>query len=174
MGVPRARGAAEDAAARLTAPRPSSAPPPLTFSPLPPSLRQSQPDPTSGPYEPADAGADADAHLSGGDATFPAEEAPPPFDAAPAAPAPPPPPGRPRPLPTRRGGADPVFKKCPGAPKRFKSSYVHFFTHFVETQKHRLGPDGLVRALRCALRRAGRALCAVRPFRSGERSLWCH
>jgi len=36
-----------------------------------------------------------------------------------------------------------VFKKAPGAPKRFKSSYVHFFTHFVEKKKLQVGPDGL-------------------------------
>lgn len=37
-----------------------------------------------------------------------------------------------------------VYKKAPGAPKRFKSSYVHFFTNFVEKKKQQLGPDGLV------------------------------
>jgi hypothetical protein len=37
-----------------------------------------------------------------------------------------------------------VYKKAPGAPKRFKSSYVHFFTHFIEKKKHELGPDGEV------------------------------
>mmetsp|Transcript_2334 Transcript_2334/g.5031 ORF Transcript_2334/g.5031 Transcript_2334/m.5031 type:complete len:502 (+) Transcript_2334:185-1690(+) len=36
-----------------------------------------------------------------------------------------------------------VYKKAPGAPKRFKSSYVHFFTNFVEKKKQQLGPDGL-------------------------------
>jgi len=38
---------------------------------------------------------------------------------------------------------DTVYKKAPGAPKRFKSSYVHFFTDFVERAKKQLGPDGL-------------------------------
>ncbi len=37
-----------------------------------------------------------------------------------------------------------VYKKAPGAPKRFKSSYVHFFTHYIEKKKHELGPDGEV------------------------------
>ena len=37
-----------------------------------------------------------------------------------------------------------VYKKAPGAPKRFKSSYVHFFTNFVEKKKRQVGPDGLV------------------------------
>ena len=41
-----------------------------------------------------------------------------------------------------------VYKKAPGAPKRFKSSYVHFFTDFVEKKKQQLGPDGLVSVLR--------------------------
>lgn len=36
-----------------------------------------------------------------------------------------------------------VFKKAPGAPKRFKSSYVHFFNHFIEGKKKEIGPDGL-------------------------------
>lgn len=39
---------------------------------------------------------------------------------------------------------DTVYKKAPGAPKRFKSSYVHFFTDFVERKKKQIGPDGLV------------------------------
>lgn len=38
-----------------------------------------------------------------------------------------------------------VYKKAPGAPKRFKSSYVHFFTHFIDQKKQELGPDGEVR-----------------------------
>lgn len=36
-----------------------------------------------------------------------------------------------------------VYKKAPGAPKRFKSSYVLFFTDFLEKKKQELGPDGL-------------------------------
>jgi len=39
---------------------------------------------------------------------------------------------------------DTVFKKAPGAPKRFKSSYVHFYTHFLEKKRHQLGPDGVL------------------------------
>lgn len=37
-----------------------------------------------------------------------------------------------------------VYKKAPGAPKRFKSSYVHFFTHYIDQKKNELGPDGEV------------------------------
>lgn len=40
-----------------------------------------------------------------------------------------------------------VYKKAPGAPKRWKSSYIHFFTNFVERRKrlHRAaGKDGSV------------------------------
>ena len=44
-----------------------------------------------------------------------------------------------------------VYKKAPGAPKRFKSSYVHFFTHFIEKKKHELGPDGEVSHYFCAM-----------------------
>ena len=44
---------------------------------------------------------------------------------------------------------DTVYKKAPGAPKRFKSSYVHFFTDFVERAKKQLGPDGLVSVWFC-------------------------
>ena len=35
-------------------------------------------------------------------------------------------------------------KKAPGAPKRFKSSYVLFFTDYIEKKKHEIGPDGEV------------------------------
>ncbi|KAL7535667.1 hypothetical protein ACHAXR_006659 [Thalassiosira sp. AJA248-18] len=45
--------------------------------------------------------------------------------------------------PTTNAGAGTVYKKAPGAPKRFKTNYVHFFTHFVEKKKKQLGPDGL-------------------------------
>ena len=37
-----------------------------------------------------------------------------------------------------------VYKKAPGAPKRFKSSYVLFFTDYIEKKKHEIGPDGEV------------------------------
>ena len=37
-----------------------------------------------------------------------------------------------------------VYKKAPGAPKRFRSSYVHFFKDFLQKKKQELGPDGLV------------------------------
>jgi hypothetical protein len=37
-----------------------------------------------------------------------------------------------------------VYKKAPDAPKRFRSSYVHFFMDFLEKKKQALGPDGLV------------------------------
>mmetsp|Transcript_11213 Transcript_11213/g.20523 ORF Transcript_11213/g.20523 Transcript_11213/m.20523 type:complete len:520 (+) Transcript_11213:84-1643(+) len=45
--------------------------------------------------------------------------------------------------PARSMKVDTVYKKAPGAPKRFKSSYVHFFTLFMEKKKQQLGPDGL-------------------------------
>lgn len=48
------------------------------------------------------------------------------------------------PPPVHGGPARTVYKKAPGAPKRFKSSYVHFFTNFVQKKKGQLGPDGLV------------------------------
>jgi hypothetical protein len=44
-----------------------------------------------------------------------------------------------------------VYKKAPGAPKRFKSSYVHFFTHYIEKKKHELGPDGEVSLVPCTM-----------------------
>jgi hypothetical protein len=37
-----------------------------------------------------------------------------------------------------------VYKKAPDAPKRFRSSYVHFFMDFLGKKKKELGPDGLV------------------------------
>ncbi len=37
-----------------------------------------------------------------------------------------------------------VYKKAPGAPKRFRSSYVHFFKDFLQKKKQELGSDGLV------------------------------
>jgi hypothetical protein len=37
-----------------------------------------------------------------------------------------------------------VYKKAPDAPKRFRSSYVHFFMDFLEKKKQTPGPDGLV------------------------------
>ena len=40
-----------------------------------------------------------------------------------------------------------VYKKAPGAPKRWKSSYIHFFTDFVERRKTLQkipGKDGVV------------------------------
>lgn len=51
---------------------------------------------------------------------------------------------RDEPQPDPRHRTDVVYKKCPGAPKRYRNSYVHFFTHFVEQKKRQLGPDGLV------------------------------
>ncbi|KAL3761399.1 hypothetical protein ACHAW5_004067 [Stephanodiscus triporus] len=36
-----------------------------------------------------------------------------------------------------------VYKKAPDAPKRFRSSYVHFFMDFLGKKKKELGPDGL-------------------------------
>lgn len=36
-----------------------------------------------------------------------------------------------------------VYKKAPGAPKRWKSSYVHFFTNYIEKKKSVVGEDGL-------------------------------
>ena len=39
---------------------------------------------------------------------------------------------------------DTIYKKAPGAPKRFKSNYVCFFTDFVEKKKQQFLLDGLV------------------------------
>lgn len=35
-----------------------------------------------------------------------------------------------------------VYKKAPGAPKRWRSSYIHFFTDFVERRKRLQRKDG--------------------------------
>jgi hypothetical protein len=37
-----------------------------------------------------------------------------------------------------------VYKKAPGAPKRFKSSYVLFYSDFLNRKKNEVGPDGRV------------------------------
>lgn len=37
-----------------------------------------------------------------------------------------------------------VYKKAPGAPKRFKSSYVLFYSDFLNRKKHDVGLDGQV------------------------------
>ena len=37
-----------------------------------------------------------------------------------------------------------VYKKAPDAPKRFRSSYVHFFMDFLEKKRQTPGLDGLV------------------------------
>jgi len=37
-----------------------------------------------------------------------------------------------------------VYKKAPGAPKRFKSSYVLFYSDFLNRKKNEVGPDGQV------------------------------
>ena len=37
-----------------------------------------------------------------------------------------------------------VYKKAPAAPKRWKSSYIHFYNNFVEKKKKLFVSDGLV------------------------------
>lgn len=44
-----------------------------------------------------------------------------------------------------------VYKKAPGAPKRFKSSYVHFFTHYIEKKKHEPGPEARKNGCSCSI-----------------------
>ena len=42
-----------------------------------------------------------------------------------------------------------AYKKAPGAPKRWKSSYIYFFTDFVERKKRLVGNDGIVSCFYC-------------------------